>query len=284
MKENADAAKSFVDTVNHIHDENPSINIVYQSIDDTHSSDANPSHELQSNVYSRDWIESTIHSRLSSSIISIVDSIESKEELGTSWFSSEHHWTLKRALKSYNMLADVLDLTPVAYENPVTVCTAWEGSNARNGLVFDYPSTLEDLPTNFSHLNCIIDGQAASRGARGSILDEDLPLSNVSEYAYYNMYHYWFGGCPSEIIYENDSSSSDRVLLFVEQSYGVPLEPYLASNFRKTICIMPANNAVKDSIQDYIDTYGVTDIIIQFGPHPYSYMLSQSPNVLYCQQ
>lgn len=283
-KENTDAGKSFVDAINLIHNENPTINIVYQSIDDTHSSDANPSHKLQSNVYSREWLENTIHSRLASSITGIIDSIENKEELASLWFSSEHHWTLERALKSYNILTDALDLMPVAYRNPVTVCAEWEGSNARNGLALDYPSSLEDIPTSFSHLNCMIDGQPTTRGMRGNTLDNNLPLKSVPEYAYYNMYHYWFGGCLPEVVYENDNAPDDRVLLFIEQSYGVPLEPYLASNFRRTICIAPANTAVDRSIQDYIDAYGVTDILVQFGPHPYSYMPNRSPKMLYSPQ
>lgn len=51
--------------------------------------------------------------------------------------------------------------------------------------------------------------------------------------------------------------------------------PILRIITKKTVCICPAKTTVEKTLQKYID-----DIIIQYGPHPYSYLSNRLPILL----
>lgn len=275
-------AQSFVDAINKARENNPDVRFVYQTIDDTYSSAINPSQPLTSNALSEEWIEEVALSRLDPEIEVVKESIDGIDEIGTQWYSSEHHWTIDRAIQAYNEVAALLGLT--IYDNlPLhEVSPEWQGGSARNGLCMDYPSTLWDTDIDFSSLEVSVDGgpfsDLSARGNRGPTTKEGYSGKD-SLYAFYNYYHWYYGTPKSEVIYKNTSSNNGKTLLFVQQSYGVPLEPYFAMNYDTTICIDPANRSAKMTLDEYIEKYDVDDVVIQMGSIAYTNIAKNSSNL-----
>lgn len=278
--ENEEAAHRFADVIEEVSKNNPDVRIVYQAIDETHSSPFNPSHQYVSDSYGPDWFKENVFSRFSGGVIESLLSVENERELVGNWFSGEHHWQVDGMLEAYDALANTLDLEFAFDREKRLVAGEWQGACARGGLMMDYPSEFYDLPTKFPHLTCWIDGKESSRGNRGDVLRGELPMTDLPLSAYYNLYHWYYGSTSAEILYRNSSTSNGKTLLFVEQSYGVPMEPYLASNYETTICVAPANGKVDKTLQQLIDEYDVDDIVVQMGPQPYSYIPNRSPALL----
>ena len=275
------AANQFSELVEETKQNNPEVRFVYQCLSETYSHQNNPSHDYVSNSYTEDWFENNVFNHFDEDIFCLKQTLESRDELSKNWFSTEHHWQVDSMIKAYNSIADVIDLKNVSNYDKELIIDEWQGSCARIGLIMDYPSKLYDIPTDFSHLSCEIDGEKTNRGNRDVVLTGTLPLTEWNSNIYYNFYHWYYGNPVPEVIYTNNKAKNDKTLLFIEQSYGVSMEPYLADNYNKTVCICPANTTVEKTLQQYIDEYDVDDIVIQFGPHPYSYLAYRSPIFLY---
>lgn len=275
------SANQFAEIVKKAKFDNPNVRIVYQCLSETYSHYNNPSHKYVSNSYTEDWFEDNIFSHFDKGVICLKQTLETGNDINKNWFSSEHHWQVDSMIKAYNSIADVLQLHSYSHYDKKLIIDEWQGSCARIGLIMDYPSKLYDIPTDFSNLSCEIDGETIKRGARNEVLKGDLPIQDCDSQAYYNFYHWYYGNQLPELVYTNNSAQNDKTLLFIEQSYGVCMEPYLANNYKKTVCICPANMTVEKTLQQYIDEYDVDDVIIQFGPHPYSYLAYRSPIFLY---
>lgn len=275
------ATISFVEAVNHAQKDNPDVRFVYQSIDDTYSSAANPSQPLTSDALSEEWSEDVL-SKLDADIKVTRESIKDADELRTQWYSSEHHWTIDRAIRAYNNVAPLLGLSTYDCLPLREVSHCWQGSSSRNGLCMDYPSTLWDTDADFSSLQVSIDGSSFSdlskRGSRGATIKE-ADAGEGDLYAFYNYYHWYYGTPKREIIYRNDAENNGKTLLFVQQSYGVPLEPYFALNYATTICIDPSNRSARMTLNEYIDEYDVDDVVIQLGPIAYTNIAKNSSNL-----
>lgn len=277
--ENNDAALKFVSTVNKLQEKYPDIRFAYQTMNDTYTTNANPSGALRSDAMTEEWHERMIVGGLNERIFSIIESVGDREELQNGWFSSEHHWTAERALAAYNHLADLLQLRHYSFGDPIKIVDEWEGSSARGGLLFDFPSDLWDTRNNFSFLKAAQNGQPVTRGARSEILGDSSSLESRTEDAFYNTYHWYFGRSLSNVVYDNNGDNNGKNCLFVCQSYGVALEQYIASNYKHTVIISPALDKCEKSLDDYITEYDIDDVIIQFGAHPYATMLGVSPAI-----
>lgn len=284
-EENTLAAGAFADALNALQENNPDLRIVYQDIDDAHSSVVNPSHKYVSRAYPENWFEDAVASQLDPRITVLVDKVSSEDELQNEWFSSEHHWNIDGAIKAYNQIADAMgfESVTVAEEDKLLVKEEWQGATARGGLDLGFPSDFYDIPTDFSSLSVLENGIDKPRGNREAVLAGEagaLPLEAPGLLAEYNMYHWYYGTVVPEVVFTNEEPPNDKTLLFVEQSYGVAVERYLAANYKTTVCIAPANCEVNMTLQEYVDTYGVDDVIVQFGPHPYSFLPNVSPKIL----
>lgn len=271
-------ADRFIDAINDASAAYPDVNFVYQVMDDTYSTSANPSVSLLSDPRDESWTEENVIAKISPDIKILHNTIADADELSEKWFTTEHHWTIDRALEAYNEIALTLDLDIAQESANKEVSSAWYGASARRGLCLESPSTFSDLTTDFSHLEVFVDGEPAERGVRNSYLNGDLDLAE-SRYSYFNLYHYYYGTTLSEVVYKNTGSNNGRVLLFIEQSYGVPLEPYLATNYATTVCIDPANKPIKMPIKQYIEEYNVDDVVIQLGPVSYNHINETSPHL-----
>ena len=150
----------------------------------------------------------------------------------------------------------------------------WYGTSARGGLDLSVSDEWRDLPTDFGNLIVIKDGAPSSRGLREWYL-AGQPIDPIV--ANTDFYWKYYGGNEPEIVYENPSCENDKTCLFVETSYSIAIERYVANNYKRTICISPINCEVSKSLESYISEYGVDDVVIQTGFADIHYGEDKSP-------
>ena len=257
-----DAVKKWVNNINATKEEFPNVRFVYDLMNDPFTTEFNPSWSLVSNHYTNDWIEKHIASPLNKDIILIWDPIESERELYEDWYLTEQHWKLPRALDSYNRIGKELDWQRFAYTDDQMIEDSWYGAYARSGLDLAYSDSLYDMPVDFSSLICKVNGKTADRGARAAVLDGRPPAYSEPVF---NYYHKYYGNPAGEVVYENSSNPNGKKCLFVEQSYGVLIEPYVACNYSVTVCVDPLNAKAEKSIADYIRQYDIDEVVFQFA-------------------
>lgn len=274
-EENTNAMKAFIDNVNEVADKYPDVRFVFQGLVDTYSTAMNPSYELITGSYDAAWIEDVIGNNLDNRVTYLLEDIETEDQLGDGWFSTEHHWEINESLEAYNALAGVLDLKPSVDEDLYEVIPQWTGSSARTGLFFEYTDSLFDTTRRFDNLSAQVDGYDAERGLREQILEGATP---PQDYAMkYNAYHMYYGMPKAEVIWKNEGENNGKNCLFVEQSYGVPIERYIADNYRLTVATDPLNQHVTKTIEDFIVEFEIDDVIIQLGPAYIWRMQANSP-------
>lgn len=274
---NTQATEKLVESINAAAAQHPEVRFVFQEIVDTYASDMNPSHELVTDAYDMEWIRENVEERLSSDVLFILDEIASEDELRSQWFSTEHHWTFERALESYNSLAESLGLKLAHESADVEVFPEWSGANARGGLFFDYHDSLMDSGRAFDNLATVQHGQTISRGVK----ELDPSEYGLHETSFkYNAYHTYYGGLIDEVVYQNAGENNGKTCLFIEQSYGVPIERYIADNYACTIVTDPLNCNTTKTIDDYIQEFGVDEVIVQLGPAFIWRMADNSPALL----
>ena len=118
-EDDTQAAREFTGLVNDLALQHPEVDFAYDDLCSMGESEFNPSYAYRTNTFTRQWHEENIVDRLTAPNISaFYDPIESREELFNLWFSTDHHWTLERALRSYNQIAGILDLETAVYEDP----------------------------------------------------------------------------------------------------------------------------------------------------------------------
>ena len=243
-------------------EQHPDVTFVYDLVVDMYTSESNLSHFYTSDHIDEEESVEIISDAIEPSISLIDERIDSPEELATRWNKTEHHWKLERALEAYNAIGKLLGWKHVDYENDILVQDVWYGTSARGGLDLSISDEWRDLPTDFGNLGITIDGKPSSRGLRESYLAGQSidPLTANTDF-----YWKYYGGNKPEIIYENPSCTNGKTCLFVETSYSIAIERYVADNYRRTVCIAPINCEVNKSLESYINEYGVDDVVIQTG-------------------
>ena len=279
LQRQLDATKRWVHSVNRVVDSHPDVKFVYEALDDTTTTEANPTREMVSKPWDQDWIRENVLDALDERITVIYDRIESQDELFSLWLSTEHHWKLERAITAYNKVGAVLGWEPVAWENEHVIVDKWYGSSARYGLDLNYSDSLEDIPVDYAGLTSYVNGTEEYRGLKSEIAHGENPELFFGDPPY-NVYGDYYGNVEAETIWENTSATNGLTCLFVEQSFGPPLEPYIARNYARTICVSPANEFVEQSFADYIDRYNVDVVVVQFDLNDLWRIEQNSPNWL----
>ena len=263
-EKNTLTANQLADILREAAEAHPNTVFIYDILTDVYSSDVNPTHKYLSNSYNEDWLQDNIISRLGNNVRVMREGIADEQELYTDWFLTEPHWRLNRILQSYSMLGSELGWKEVKYSEDFLAIDAWRGSSARGGLIMDYSDDLRDLPTDFSSLTCVVGGKKIDRGNRDKMMrGEKVELDLL------NGYHSYYGTNYPEIVYANPEDQSGKTCLIVQQSFGVPLEPYIASNYKITVCVAPLNVTVNKSLDQLIEQYRPDDVVVLLG---YTYL------------
>ena len=276
-EENLAGMRAVATAVNAAQESHPNVRFVYDQLWDMYSSDMNPTYPLLTGAYSKSDFDENLGNLLDERVRVVWDPIASPEELEGEWLHTEHHWTLERALESYERIGALLGWKEVPYEGAVEVSGGWYGANARHALYLGFDDELWDLPTDFSHLVVRdADGKEVLRGARNQIAAGVKPSNWGGPYDGYDS---WYG--PSgEFVYTNEDGGNGKTCLVVGLSYEKPIDPYIASNYQTTVCLDVVNVGTRKPLQEYLDEYGVDDVVFQLGLGGYKPMMEKSAGFL----
>lgn len=276
-QENLAAMRTTAAAVNAAQESHPDVRFVFDQLWDMYSSDMNPTYPLLTGTYSKADFDRSLGDLLDDRVQVIWDPIVSQKELEQEWLRTEHHWTLERALESYGRIGALLGWDEVPYEGAVEVCNSWYGANARHALYLGFDDQLWDLPTDFSHLSVRdADGKEVLRGARNQIAAGENPKTWGGPYDGYDS---WYGSA-GELVYANLDGGNGKTCLIVGLSYEKPIDPYIASNYKTTVCLDVVNVGTQKPLQDYLDEYGVDDVVFQLGLSSYKSMMARSAGFL----
>lgn len=269
--------RAVAEAVNAAQESHPGVRFVYDQLWDMYSSEQNPTYPLLTGTYSKSDFDENLGSLLDPRVQVVWDPIASSEEFEEEWLRTEHHWTLERALESYERTGALLGWEKVAYEGAVRVSDGWYGANARHALFLGFDDELWDLPTDFSHLT-VRDAEEMEvlRGARNQIAAGVEPEMWGGPYDGYDS---WYGAA-GELVYENGEGGNGRTCLVVGLSYEKPIDPYIACNYETTVCLDVVNVGVQKHLEEYLDEYGVDDVVFQLGLTGYGSMTKRSAGFL----
>lgn len=274
LPENTEALDAWVNTLNDAARNHPDVRFVYDCVARHDQTEFNPTYRYLHDCVNPGWVNDNLLSKLDPRIDSFIDTVESYDELKTEWFATDCHWTLQRALQSYNEVARRLDLKQYAYENPVQVSDAWYGSYALGGLDLDMPITLNDVPIDFSYLTfryLAEDGGAL----REMGIREDLLAGKQTQVDGASMYYAYYGGGSAEA--QNSADNNGKTMLFVGDSLSYCLARQYASNYRNTVFLLPGNGRYSASLESYIERYKPDDVIVMMHATKYLMFAEYSP-------
>ena len=245
----------------------PDTRFVVEIVPQVRQDDTNPAYRYVrgANLMDEEWIQQEWGGRLDDSIVFNVDGIVDREELRTQWFTTDHHWTIERALHTYNDIGSRLGWTPVPYESApvVQVTPEWYGSDARRALDFEFASTMYDQADDFSSLEFykISNGQRSGGpielGKREAFLGGELGSEDIAKYSAYTDYY----GNGSAWI-ENTAQDNGKTCLLIADSFGYGFRRYVAMNYETTITLFPGNGHVGHTVDWFIEEYDVDDVVV----------------------
>ncbi len=270
-----EAMTLLAEAINASAETHPKVHFAIDQLFEAHVSNYNPTWRLVSGTYSEEIFADSLSSHLNEGVAVLWDPISSSEEFSTQWFKTEHHWKLERALAAYNLIAKEFDLCLMDYAGAEEVRETWYGANARKGLCLDYSDDFWDIPISFPDLSTLVDGRRVSYNAwsKERKLEKENPFDG---------YDAWYSFAPSSnpLVLENGGENNGKTCLVIGQSYMRPLEPYIASNYQKTVFVDVVNVRTSKTLDWYLDEYGVDDCVIQFGMAAYDYVYDRSPSLL----
>ena len=275
---------ALVNTLNDAAAKHPDVNFSCRFVLQVRQSEMNPTYGLRSgDLVDSDWVKANIVDRLSPKLNAAVDGIGSEEELRTMWFSTDAHWTLKRALVTYDSIADQLGLNPAPKKGYKKVISKWYGSGARVGLYEGFSSELYDIPTDFSHLRYYtIKDDVLSQDERSDPGKREKTLSKAShqmkqgnDFQGYSSYYGPFNG-----LIVNEGANNGRTCLLIGDSLTHCLKRYIASNYAKTYSILPGNSTTHMALEDVIEAYSPDDVIYITQSLKYQSIASASPEFI----
>lgn len=245
----------------------------------------NPSYDLKgsSGLVDENWIYEHNVAPLSNGIDALVDSLYDTD-IDTPVFPSDSHWTLQRALESYNRVAALLDLNEVNWDylDRYTAVGTWYGTRARSGRILDYPNTTIDDAYEFSLLEFYkLDGDKkladADLGYRDQVMDGAVNKSQRQNLKYSGYSHYY--GKSSGLIV-NRGPNNGKNLLIVGDSFTHCLKRYFASNYAQTIVVLPGNEKIDSDLESLIRDNDVNDVVVMMHALKPDNIAKRSPSFL----
>lgn len=190
-----------------------------------------------------------------------------------SFFKTDQHWNIRASLEAYQEIYELIkagytDISPMLGVEEIEQVDGLEflGSLARKTLYPVPPDTLEYAGIEGLEYDTYVDGVLMDYGGRDRYIDGTYNQSDKFE----NHYRGFYGTQKVQIQYHFENGSQ-RNLLMITSSYSRTIQLYIASHFRDTyiIDLRFEENRAK-SLQDFIDQYQITDVLI-FGQPSVTY-------------
>lgn len=199
----------------------------------------------------------------------------SQEALEAYFFRTDHHWNDEGAFFAFRRIVERLgEETPCAQ---VIQRENWEkhtlpdfflGSHGRRvGVGFAGVEDFFYLTPKFeTNLSCAVPDDGIYR--EGSYAEAALNMERIPETPdYYNSspYDMHTGENYSHVRFRSETAPSDRRILMIKDSYGLPLEGYLATAFRKveTLDLRYLENATAVEV---ISDFQPDTVIVMYNP------------------
>ena len=262
-------------------DKNYLVNVVVG----TYQSENNPAYSMlnHDNRVDTAWAAEHWLPNLDNRVMSEIDDCGGRDEIQDLWYNSDSHWTLERALQTYNRIADKLSLKHVEYnqDEAVKVISGWRGTYARQGANTEVWDDIYDLPTDYSNLvfyhldERVKKGKKFKLGKREKILSGKLSADSLSIFDGYGEY-YGAARC----LIKNKGENNGKTCLLIGDSYTHCLKRVIADNYERTIAILPGNAKITQSLEYVINKFDPDDVIFILHCQKYVQIKSTSPAFL----
>ena len=276
--------KTWTETLNEAAKSHPDTRFLVNIVLQVKQDDSNPPYDLFTSFekMNAEWAQSAWADRLDDSMTVFIDDVADAEEVRTEWYATDHHWTLKRALDSYNRIAAALGLKSAEWsdEHAFTPVPEWFGSYTRQGLYFGLTSTLVDQDRDFSHLRHyeLKGGEPADEidlGLRDGIV---AGTASPDQVAKYNAYSDYFGNKQTVTI--NEGPNNGKTCLLVGDSMSSTLRRYIEDNYATTVTVLPGNIRTDKTLTWFIDRYDADDVIVLSHAYASYWIADRSPKFL----
>ena len=188
------------------------------------------------------------------------------------FFKTDQHWNIRASLEAYEQIYALLkeqypDISPMLTADAIKQVDGIEflGSMARKTLYPIKPDILEYADVSMPAYDTYVDGELSNYSGRENYLNG---IYNRDKF--YNHYRGFYGR-QQILIQFHFNNETQRNLLMVTSSYSRTIQMYIASHFHNTyvIDLRYEENSSK-SLQQFIDEYGITDVLI-FGQPTVTY-------------
>ena len=228
------------------------------------------------------WMQGFLDEIDSGNVKSTIYQPESTESLLDLGFKTDPHFKMDGALRVYNVLADLANLTHFDIDSlePLPIKDSWNGQYAREGRDTEIEDPFYDYKIDFSNLTYYsiddtehltpIDCGMRRKVITGEMTPEDVPV--------FGTYLEYFGD--DDCVAINSGANNGKTVLLVADSFAFPLRDYIASNYEKSVIIFPGNNKCKKSLDKLIEEYDADDVVFLMHSLKVSVIANRSPKFL----
>lgn len=198
--------------------------------------------------------------------------LTSFEDYQEGFFRTDQHWKIKTSMEAYRQIYAMFseqypEINPMVEVDTYKKIEGLDflGALARKTLYPVEADTLEYAEVDLMDYTTYIDGELADYGGRNNYL-----IGKYNQEKFYNHYRGFYGIAKTVIQYHFENET-DRNLLMIISSHSRTIQMYLASHFRDTYVIdMRFEDNNTKSLQEFIDEYQITDVLI-FGQPSVTY-------------
>ncbi|MDK2979821.1 MAG: hypothetical protein PWQ55_168 [Chloroflexota bacterium] len=198
--------------------------------------------------------------------------LNSYSDYQESFFKTDQHWNIRASLEAYGQIYTLLkeqypDISPMLTADEIQRVPDLEfwGSMARKSLYPIEPDILEYANVSMPPYDTYVDGELTNYSGRENYLN-----GIYNREKFFNHYRGFYGR-QQILIQFHFNNASKRNLLMVTSSYSRTIQMYIASHFHDTYVIdMRFDENSTKSLQQFVDEYGITDVLI-FGQPTVTY-------------
>lgn len=188
------------------------------------------------------------------------------------YFITDHHWKIKTAFEAVNYISEILNneynfntdnfYTDINHYHITTQENAYLGSiGKRNGKFYGGLDDFEYILPNFeTQLSVNKSGDVKNGSFEDTIIVKDLLGDDIL----LNKYACYFGGDFPEIVIQNGTSVSDKKVLVIQDSYGLPFSSFLSLRV-KELRIIDLRHFEGEEIE-YIKEYKPDIVLMIYNP------------------
>lgn len=183
-------------------------------------------------------------------------------DIGSMYYRTDHHLTMRGSYTVYRALCERLGLTPCAEEEFTKRSFDFYGTvYGTSGLMLTPPDSMEVWEKAGDNEISVSVFDGTNRSDYTGMLDEScLEEGCVDRYACYLYSNHGL------TVIENENAERDETLLVLKDSYGNAIVPFLARHYSRIVMIDTRYYAgIKDTPSELAEQYGAEQFVVIFG-------------------